>query len=358
MKTVRVEVPGRPYDVHIGPGASNLLSRCMPEGASRAAVVTQDAVGFEIDPAMASARFVIPDGEQAKSFDTVEELCRSFARAGLARSDVVVAVGGGVVTDVAGFAAAVYQRGIAYVNVATTLLAQVDAAIGGKTGVNIEEGKNFAGAIWQPAAVLCDTDALETLPRREWLSGRGEMAKCSFLGALLRPEASAGPNTRGASEGLNGPTLEEQIASCVAIKAAVVSVDEREGGQRALLNYGHTLAHALEGIALRGDAATLDLRHGEAVAIGLMFAALLARRLGRIDDDRVRYHRQVLDSMELPSALPDGVSARELVDFMSRDKKSRHDLTFVLDGPGGVELVRGVPQTDVLATLADMGCAA
>ncbi len=201
-----------------------------------------------------------------------------------------MAVGGGVVTDVAGFAAAAYHRGVPVVHVATTLLAQVDAAIGGKTGVNLPEGKNLVGAFWQPAAVLCDTEVLESLPPEEYRSGLGEMAKYAFLGA----------------EGLADLPLAERVARCVEIKAAVVAADEREAGQRAVLNYGHTLAHALETHASDIGA---DLRHGEAVAIGLVFAALLARRLGRIDDERVEDHRRVVDGYGLPAELPAGADA-------------------------------------------------
>src|SRR5438477_7285750 len=152
------------------------------------------------------------DGEDAKCTETVEELCRDFARWGLTRSDVVVAVGGGVVTDTAGFAAAVYHRGVAVVHVATTLLAQVDAAIGGKTGVNLPEGKNLVGAFWQPAAVLCDTEVLETLPPAELRSGWGEVAKCHFLPG---------------GDDLADLPLDEKVARCVAIKAEVVAADER-----------------------------------------------------------------------------------------------------------------------------------
>ena len=200
-------------------------------------------------------------------------------------------------TDVAGFAAATYHRGTAYVNVATSLLAQVDAAIGGKTGVNLPEGKNLVGAFWQPNAVLCDTETLSTLPPREWACGRGEIAKYAFLGDA--PTADQ--------------PIEEQVARCVGIKAAVVAEDEREGGRRMILNYGHTLAHALEGAAL-ADHPDWDLRHGEAVAIGLLFAALLAQRLGRIDEDRVAEHRAVIGSFDLPTDLPAGADAAELVD--------------------------------------------
>jgi len=268
----------------------------------------------------------------------VEDLCRRFARIGLSRSDVVVAVGGGIVTDVAGFAAASYHRGTAYVNVATTLLGQVDAAIGGKTGVNLPEGKNLVGTFWQPSAVLCDTETLTTLPPREWASGKGEMAKYAFLGDPPDSETE----------------MDEQVARCVAIKAGVVAADEREGDARMVLNYGHTLAHALEAAGM-AQHPEWDLRHGEAVAIGLIFAARLARRLGRINEDRVLAHRAVVGSYDLPTDLPPNAVAGELVTFMGRDKKAQQDLTFVLDGPEGVEPVRGVAVADVLATLADMG---
>ena len=251
---------------------------------------------------------------------------------------MVVAVGGGIVTDVAGFAAASYHRGTAYVNIPTTLLGQVDAAIGGKTGVNLPEGKNLVGAFWQPSAVLCDTETLDSLPPREWACGKGEMAKYAFLGEPPRPETE----------------MDEQVARCVAIKADVVAADEREGDRRMILNYGHTLAHALEGVGL-ADHPEWDLRHGEAVAIGVVFAALLAQRLGRIDEARVNEHRAVVGRYDLPSGLPEGAVAAQLVTFMGRDKKAQQDLTFVLDGPDGVEAVRGVDPADVLATLADMG---
>jgi len=351
--SVAVKLEERAYEVKIGPGAAGLLRQVLPDAAKQVAIVTQSGIAFEVETGRQVDRFEIPQGEGAKSLATVEQLCRGFARAGLGRSDAVVAVGGGVVTDVAGFAASVYLRGISYVNVATSLLAQVDAAIGGKTGVNIEEGKNLVGTFWQPAAVLCDTESLRTLPAREWASGRGEMAKCAFLGQLL--EDSSRDSGRESPSWLEDLPIEEQIARCVAIKAVAVSTDEREGHRRMLLNYGHTLAHALEGAVL-GSRADWDLTHGEAVAIGLMFAARLARLSGRIDDDRVAVHRRVLEELELPTEIPPGASARTLLEYMARDKKARHDLTFVLDGPHGVEVVRGVLEADILATLAEMGC--
>jgi 5-deoxy-5-amino-3-dehydroquinate synthase len=346
VRALSVDLFERAYPVLVGPGARHELARFVPPGAKTAAIVTQEAIREAgwlegLDPAVPATTHVIPDGEDAKTLATVEDLARRFARAGLSRADVVVAVGGGIVTDVTGFAAATYHRGTAYVNVATTLLGQVDAAIGGKTGVNLPEGKNLVGAFWQPAAVLCDTETLSSLPPREWACGRGEIAKYAFLGD--GPQADQ--------------PIEEQVARCVGIKAAVVAEDEREGGRRMVLNYGHTLAHALEGAALT-DRHEWDLRHGEAVAVGLLFAALLAQRLGRIDEARVDDHRRVIGSFDLPTGLPPGAEAAELVAFMGRDKKAQQDLTFVLDGPGGVEAVHGVAATDVVATLAAMGARA
>ncbi|HWH35767.1 MAG TPA: 3-dehydroquinate synthase family protein [Acidimicrobiales bacterium] len=334
MITVAVDLAERSYPAVVGAGARHRLAEVIPPGARRAAVVTQAGIGVAVDPGIEHQVFLMGSGETAKSLATVEELCRAFARWGLTRGDVVVAVGGGVVTDTAGFAAAVYHRGVTVVHVATTLLAQVDAAIGGKTGVNLAEGKNLVGAFWQPAAVLCDTEVLATLAPRERRSGQGEMAKYRFLGV----------------DDLLALPIDEQVAACVRAKAAVVAADEHEGasGRRATLNYGHTLAHALE------TAGGYDLRHGEAVAIGLVFAAELAARLGRIGAARVAEHREVVEAYGLPSTLPAGVDTDELVRLVQRDKKAVAGPTFVLDGPRGVEVVAGVPVEAVAATLADL----
>jgi 5-deoxy-5-amino-3-dehydroquinate synthase len=346
MIEVPVELGDRSYEVVVGEGARHELARLVAAAvptARRAVVITQAGINVSVDPGLPFEEILVPDGEAAKSLEVLEGLCREFARSGLSRSDVVVAVGGGVVTDLAGFAAATFHRGTAYVNVATTLLAQIDAAIGGKTGVNLPEGKNLVGAFWQPRAVICDSEVLSTLPPREWASGRGEMAKYAFLtGSSKEPDASL----------LDLP-LAEQVAQCAAIKADVVASDEREGDRRMVLNYGHTLGHALEAAAF--DANTgIDLRHGEAVAIGLVYAALLARRLGRIDDKRVELHRKVVAGFDLSTALPDQIEPERLVSFMARDKKATQDLTFVLDGPNGVEVTHSVAATDVLATLSEM----
>jgi 5-deoxy-5-amino-3-dehydroquinate synthase len=320
--TVPVDLGDRSYDVLVGSGAREWLPSVLPEGAKRAAIVTQPDIGFEVDPGIERALFLLGEGEAAKSLASIELVCRSFAAWGLTRADVVVAVGGGVVTDVGGFAAAVYHRGVAVVHVPTTILGMIDAAIGGKTGVNLPEGKNLVGAFWQPSAVLCDTDALATLPPRERRSGLGELAKYHFLD--------------DSGTDLDALPLDEQIAACVRIKAAVVASDEREGDRRAVLNYGHTLGHALE------TAGRYDLRHGEAVAVGLVFAAELAQVLGRIDESRVREHRRVVATYDLPASLPADANRDELVTLFGRDKKAIGGVTFVLDGPRGVEVVRNV----------------
>lgn len=321
MIIVPVPLADAPYDVHVGHGARHGLAGVIPPSARRVAIVTQAGIGVTVDPGREHRIFEMPDGETSKSMATVESLCSEFSRWGLTRSDCVVALGGGIVTDTAGFAAAVYHRGIPVVHVSTTLLGQIDAAIGGKTGVNLPEGKNLVGAFWQPCAVLCDTELLATLPPREYRSGLGEMAKYHFLGG----------------GGLDSLAIDEQVAACVTIKAEVVAGDEREGGRRAILNYGHTLAHAIE---IAGDH---DLRHGEAVAVGLIFAAELALRLGRIDESRVAEHRRVVAAYDLPGSLPVGLGTAALIELMARDKKALDGITFVLDGPDGVESVTGVP---------------
>ena len=372
-----VELGESSYAVRVGAGVRYELGASLPEGAKRAAIVTQANIGWAEDLGLEgdgrgetaanapgqggfsengegaeSSRgtadkvgkkiFLIPDGEEAKTIAVVERLCRDFADWGLTRGDAVVGVGGGVVTDVAGFAAAVYHRGLPVVHVPTSLLGQVDAAIGGKTGVNLPEGKNLVGAFWQPSAVLCDTDTLSTLPEREFRSGCGEIAKYEFLGAAEmwgeRPQAAQSPTA------LSDMPLAEQIAACVNFKAAIVASDERESGRRTLLNYGHTLAHALE------IAGGFNLTHGEAVGMGLIYAAELAHLLGRINAERVAEHRRAVSSYSLATsltqtfgkiaAIPD---SETLITLFTRDKKAVDDITFILDGPAGPEPVQGIP---------------
>jgi 5-deoxy-5-amino-3-dehydroquinate synthase len=333
MRTVTVPIADRPYDVVVGAGARTGLSALVPDGVRRAAIVTQPGISFDVDPGVPTEVIEIGVGEQFKTLATLEQVTGGFARMGLTRGDVVIGVGGGMVTDVAGFAAATWHRGVAVVHVATTLLAMVDAAIGGKTGVNLAAGKNLVGSFWQPSGVICDLDALATLPEREQRSGNGEMAKYHFL----------------TGDDLVAMGLEARIARCVEIKAGFVAVDERDGGRRALLNYGHTFAHAVE--ITTGH----RLSHGEAVGVGLVFAARLAERLGRIDDARVEEHRRlVVDVYGLDDAVPADAQPQDLLRLMARDKKALNGLTFVLDGPEGLEVVSGISPGTVVEALSAM----
>ena len=330
MNEVQLALPnGDSYPVIVGNGAIERLPSLIPSASQRAAIVTQGNIGLNVQTGIEQKTFEIDDGEEAKSLTTIEQLCSAFAQWGLTRADVVVGVGGGVVTDVAGFAAATYHRGVAVVHVATTLLAQIDAAVGGKTGVNLLEGKNLVGAFWQPSGVICDLDALDTLPERELRSGFGELAKYHFL----------------TGDPLSEMELEDRIVRAVQIKAGIVNQDEKEQGIRALLNYGHTLGHAIE------SAGSYEVKHGEAVAIGLIYAAELAHTLDRISYERVQEHRQVVESYDLPSAVPTAVTDEDLMSAMTRDKKAVDGYTFILDGPKGPEIVKGVEEVAIQEAL-------
>ncbi|MCZ7536354.1 MAG: 3-dehydroquinate synthase [Acidimicrobiia bacterium] len=326
-------------------------------GRRRVAVVSQSGVAAvharpltgALDRAgIAHEMFLVGDGEEHKTLATVEDLARRFARSGLLRGDAVVALGGGLVGDVAGFAAATYHRGIDVVQVPTTLLAMVDAAIGGKTGVNLPEGKNLVGAFHQPLGVLADPAVLATLPDREFRCGLGEVAKYALLGDdvlvdLLRERC-------GSLLARDREVLTEVVALCAADKARIVEADEGEtSGLRARLNYGHTLAHAIETVA--GYA----LAHGEAVGVGLVFAANLAAALERVGLAEVDRHHGMVAALGLPVEAPPGLRADDLIAVMARDKKSTGDLTFVLDGPGGIETVEGADERAVRTALAAIG---
>ena len=331
---IRLEVPlgSRSYPVVVGASALSEFQSLVSPGVSRVAFVTQAGIDVAVQTDLPSSVHFLPDGEEAKQLRVIEDLCSAFAQEGLTRQDLVVGIGGGVVTDVAGFAASVYHRGIQVIHVPTTLLGQIDAAIGGKTGVNLPEGKNLIGAFWQPSAVLCDTDVLASLPERELRSGMGELAKYHFLGG----------------DGLDALALDQQVAACIQIKADIVAADEREGAGRALLNYGHTLAHALE---IEGR---FDLRHGEAVAVGIQYAALVAHAMGRIDEVKLAEHGRVLDVYDLPRTLPEGCDVDQVMALFARDKKAINGLTFVLDGPNGLEVVPGVPEKVLRDVLTQM----
>ena len=279
LVNITVDLKERSYEVVIDEGArdglSALVARRAPN-AQCAAIVTstslQEQPWFDLSSGVDQFTVVVPEGESAKTIGSYERLLDSLAEHRLSRDDVVVGVGGGAITDLAGFAAATFLRGVALVQVPTSLVAQVDAAIGGKTGINIPAGKNLVGAFHQPLGVLCDTSVLSTLPERERRNGLGEVAKCWLLEGRDAANVEATP-------------LTDLIELSVQLKATIVASDEREGDARALLNYGHTLAHALEAVVLSENSD--ELRHGEAVAVGLAFAARLARALGRVGEDVV-----------------------------------------------------------------------
>ncbi len=321
-RTIGVDLGPRSYDIVVGTGVLDRAAAAVG-GRARVAVVSQEAIADRYAPTLLAALrstgtvaevFLMGDGEEAKSLPTVESLCRRFAAWGLLRGDAVVALGGGVVGDTAGFTAAAYHRGVACLQAPTTLLAQVDAAIGGKTGVNLPEGKNLVGAFHQPVAVLCDVDTLATLPEREYRAGLGEVAKYAFMGDAALSATLADETAGGALLARDRLVLSDVVARSAAIKAAVVSADEHERtGLRATLNYGHTLAHALETVGGYG------LLHGEAVAVGLVFAAELAAGLDRLPAGAPAATRAMLTRFGLPVAAPDGLAAADLVALMRRE---------------------------------------
>jgi 3-dehydroquinate synthase len=337
-----------PYDVWVGRGLLGGLQQYLPAtlGARRAAVVTTAEVerhhGRAVVEALMSAgldvhRHAVPDGEVAKSLSVLGGLYDWLASIPLARQDIVVALGGGVVTDLAGFLAATWHRGVRIVQLPTTLLAQVDAAIGGKTGVNLAAGKNLVGAFHQPAVVVADTATLETLPLRELRAGLAEVIMCGFirdpqiLDLVERyPDGALDPT---------GAVLVDLVRRAVAVKARVVAADAHERGERALLNYGHTLGHAIE--TLTGYR---QYRHGEAVALGMRFAALVAELVGHAQPDLVTRTTALLAGVGLPTTCvpldPDAVWR-----VMARDKKVRDGIRMVLcDRPGSAHLVAAPPQ--------------
>ena len=334
MTTHRIDVrlPGREYPVLIGHGVIQDIASFLPPSARKAVIITQSGIPANLALPIESKTVIIGQGESTKSLATIESLSQEFADMGITRNDVIIGVGGGMVTDIAGFAASTWHRGTSVIHVATSLLAMVDAAIGGKTGVNLPQGKNLVGAFWQPSAVFCDLDLLASLPERELRCGLGEVAKYHFL----------------TGDDLLALSLGERVARCVGIKGSFVEQDERESGKRAFLNYGHTLAHALETVGNH------QLAHGEAVAIGLIFAARLARALGRIDDARVDYHELVVgQTYSLQTRMPAGLDIDALLAAMARDKKALNGLTFILDSPQGLEIVAGISAEVVRSELVN-----
>ena len=333
--TVRGDAP---YDVLIGRHLLGALPRVLGQDVRRVLVVHQPSLtaSAEVvrDDLVASGyeAFLaeVPDAEEAKSAQVAAFLWGVLGQADFTRSDAIVGVGGGATTDLAGFVAATWLRGIRVVHVPTTLLAMVDAAVGGKTGINTAEGKNLVGAFYPPAGVLADLATLESLPRFEFVAGLAEVVKTGFIAdprILELVEAHAGAlRDWGSWEATGGEPSEELravvaelVRRSVAVKAAVVGEDLKEAGLREILNYGHTLGHAVE-LAER-----YGWRHGAAVSVGMVFAAELSRLAGKLDDDVVDRHRAILSSLGLPTTYR-GDRWDQLLTAMRRDKKTRGDL--------------------------------
>lgn len=338
MSTTRLTVAtASPYDVVIGTGVHAELRGLLGEGVTRVAIVHPASLVGRAhdlrDPLVADGLDVhlieVPEGEAAKQADVVAFCWRILGEAGFTRSDAIVGLGGGATTDLAGFVAASWLRGVRLVTVPTTVLGMVDAAVGGKTGINTEAGKNLVGAFHEPAGVLCDLDTLATLPTAEVRSGMAEIIKCGFIAdPSILDLVEAAP---GAAVDVAGPIMAELIAKGIAVKADAVSGDLRESGLgadgsigREALNYGHTLGHAIERLE------NYTVRHGEAISVGMVFAAELSRLSGRISADLVARHRHILGLIGLPTTYrPDAFD--QLLAAMRLDKKSRgSQLRFVV----------------------------
>ncbi len=361
-QTIHVALGERSYDIVIGAGlvgqAGAHVNAVLP--GARAAIVTDENVAAAHLPALRDALaregiettvITIAAGEASKSLERLQEVVGRLLDARLERNDVVIAFGGGVVGDLAGFAAAITRRGMQLIQIPTSLLAQVDSSVGGKTGINMAQGKNLVGAFFQPRLVLADTGLLATLPPRELAAGYAEVVK---YGLIDRPEFFAWLEDNRQAVFAGGEAAVHAVTECCKAKAAIVAADEREAGQRALLNLGHTFAHALEG-ACGYDAARLV--HGEAVAIGLVLAHRLSAELGLAPDDDTERVRNHLSQAGLPVAASDipgpPLAAEQLMHHIGQDKKvSRGRLTFILTkGIGRAFIADDIAEDTVLIFL-------
>lgn len=330
----RVQVGGdSPYEVLIGRSLLNSVASCLSDKTRKVLIVhpvalsqsaealREELIGAGFEAILAG----VPDTEEAKRIEVAAFCWQVLGQADFTRTDAIIGFGGGSTTDLAGFVAATWLRGVDVVQIPTTVLAMVDAAVGGKTAINTAEGKNLVGVFHSPRAVLVDLDTLATLPRNEVLAGFAEIAKCGFIAdtrilEIIESDIAAATNT-------DSSEFFELVERSIAIKAKVVSADFKESGLREILNYGHTLGHAIE------HNERYQWRHGAAIAVGMMFVAELARLAGRLDDAAVERHRSIFKLIGLPTTYP----AREfekLLAAMQRDKKSRSGVLrfVVLDG--------------------------
>ena len=321
-ETTTIQVAGeQPYDIRVGRGILSSLAEALPAGAQKVLIVHPPTLAAEAENLRASLgadRQVllaeVPDAEQGKRVEVAAFCWQVMGQADFTRTDAVVGFGGGAVTDLAGFVAATWLRGVAIVQVPTTVLGMVDAAVGGKTGINTAEGKNLVGAFWPPRAVICDLDLLDSLSPNERVAGFAEVVKAGFIWHpeildLVEADPTAAVDPRSDS-------FRRCIELAIDMKARVVGEDLREAGLREILNYGHTLGHAIE------HAERYRWRHGAAVSVGMTFAAELSRLAGRLSDDAVQRHRDVLGALGLPMTYRAGAWP-QLLATMQRDKKTR-----------------------------------
>ncbi|MGH9559363.1 MAG: 3-dehydroquinate synthase [Bryobacteraceae bacterium] len=351
MPSFRVETPQRAYDAIVERGCLGRLHEFIPPRAGKIFVVTTQDVwdlhsaSFERGIARERHTLIFPGGEPRKRLQEVESLAEKMIEAGGDRTSIVIAFGGGIVGDVAGFLAAIFMRGIPVIQVPTTLLAQVDAAVGGKTGVNLVSGKNLLGSFHQPLAVLIDPDVLSTLPEREYRAGLYEVIKCGVIrdAALFDLLDRCAPSVLAQEPA----TVERIVSSAVRIKAEVVSADERESGLRRILNFGHTVGHALE-----TETKYERLLHGEAVAFGMRAAAALALRTGDLgNSDRGAIERVIAKYGPIPPL--DGISANKLAARLAADKKTvQGKVHFVLPVKiGEVRIASGIDERVVIKSI-------
>ena len=345
----RVQVGGdSPYEVVIGRSLLNHVASCLSEKTKKVLIVhpvalSQSAEALReelISSGLEAILAGVPDTEEAKRVEVAAFCWQVLGQADFTRTDAIIGFGGGSTTDLAGFVAATWLRGVDVVQIPTTVLAMVDAAVGGKTAINTAEGKNLVGVFHSPRAVLVDLDTLATLPRNEVLAGFAEIAKCGFIGdprilEIIEDDIAAATNTESSE-------FFELVERSIAIKAKVVSADFKESGLREILNYGHTLGHAIE------HNERYQWRHGAAIAVGMMFVAELARLAGRLDDAAVERHRSIFKLIGLPTTYP----AREfdkLLAAMQRDKKTRSGVLrfVVLDGISKPTIMQA-PTTEML----------
>ncbi|MGW1255378.1 3-dehydroquinate synthase [Streptomyces sp. NPDC002513] len=345
-----------PYEVLVGRQLLGELAGSIGDRAKRVAVIHPEALtetGEALRADLAGQGFEaiaiqIPNAEEAKTAEVAAYCWKALGQSGFTRTDVIVGVGGGATTDLAGFVAATWLRGVRWIAVPTTVLAMVDAAVGGKTGINTAEGKNLVGAFHPPAGVLCDLAALDSLPVNDYVSGLAEVIKAGFIAdPVILDLIEEDP---GAARTPAGPHTAELIERSIRVKAEVVSADLKESGLREILNYGHTLGHAIE------KNERYQWRHGAAVAVGMHFAAELGRLAGRLDDATADRHRTVLEAVGLPLHYRYDQWPK-LLQTMKVDKKSRGDLLrfIVLDGLAKPTVLEGPDPAVLLAAYGEVG---